>query len=188
VDNRNVVAYSPYFLQKYKCHINVEYCATVKSVKYLTFYPLKGDDLATIEVPNPEDEVSTFLTKRYISSCSACWRLYAFQKVKMHPPVMQLPVHLEDEQIIYYQNDKKSAINALTSTQTFTPLTAMIAINKDQENDESTTSPTKNFPNTIRGTQTRGVGIVESSRVKRNLAVWSRSTRAQGTYFICVCY
>jgi hypothetical protein len=35
VDNRNVVPYSPYLLRKFDCHINVEHCGSVESVKYL---------------------------------------------------------------------------------------------------------------------------------------------------------
>ena len=35
VDNSYVVPRSPYLLQKYDCHINVEPCVSIKSVKYL---------------------------------------------------------------------------------------------------------------------------------------------------------
>ena len=35
LDNSYVVPHSPYLLQKYDCHINVEACVSIKSVKYL---------------------------------------------------------------------------------------------------------------------------------------------------------
>eukprot|EP00571_Detonula_confervacea_P014553 CAMPEP_0172308584 /NCGR_PEP_ID=MMETSP1058-20130122/9127_1 /TAXON_ID=83371 /ORGANISM="Detonula confervacea, Strain CCMP 353" /LENGTH=520 /DNA_ID=CAMNT_0013021029 /DNA_START=96 /DNA_END=1655 /DNA_ORIENTATION=- len=62
-----------YLLLRYQSHINVECCATVAALKYLIGYPFKGEDLTTLEISNPNDEISTFVTKRYISSCSAAW-------------------------------------------------------------------------------------------------------------------
>jgi hypothetical protein len=38
LDNRNVVAYSPYLMRKYNCHINMEYCATIKAINHLFKY------------------------------------------------------------------------------------------------------------------------------------------------------
>ena len=35
IDNRRVVPHSPYLVKKYQCHINVEVCFSVASVKYL---------------------------------------------------------------------------------------------------------------------------------------------------------
>ena len=35
VDNSMVVPYSPEILKKYKCYINVEYCASIMSIKYI---------------------------------------------------------------------------------------------------------------------------------------------------------
>ncbi len=49
VTNRLIVPYNPGLLLKYNCHINVEVCSTVKSVKYLYKYVYKGGDRAVIE-------------------------------------------------------------------------------------------------------------------------------------------
>src|SRR5439155_7405394 len=38
LDNRWIVPYNPYLCQKYNCHINVEICSSIRSVKYLYKY------------------------------------------------------------------------------------------------------------------------------------------------------
>ena len=48
LDNKWVVPYNPYLLTKYDCHINVEICNSVSSVKYLHKYIYKGHDRARI--------------------------------------------------------------------------------------------------------------------------------------------
>ncbi|UYV81362.1 hypothetical protein LAZ67_20000935 [Cordylochernes scorpioides] len=73
VDNRWVVPYNPYLLVRFIAHINVEVCASVKSVKYLFKYVYKGHDRAEVEVSVGEldmesrahDEIKTFLDARY---------------------------------------------------------------------------------------------------------------------------
>lgn len=42
VDNRWVVPYSPILSKTFKAHINVEYCNSVKSIKYICKYVYKG--------------------------------------------------------------------------------------------------------------------------------------------------
>ena len=49
LDNSYVVPHSPYLLRKYDCHINVEACVSIKSVKYLYKYVYKGNDAANIQ-------------------------------------------------------------------------------------------------------------------------------------------
>ena len=44
LDNRWIVPYNPYLCQKYDCHINVEICSSICSVKYLYKYVYKGPD------------------------------------------------------------------------------------------------------------------------------------------------
>ena len=42
MDNGWVVPYNPYLLVKFECHLNVEICASIDSVKYLFKYITKG--------------------------------------------------------------------------------------------------------------------------------------------------
>jgi len=51
VDARDVVPYNPYLSKRFKCHINVEYCGSIKAVKYLYKYTYKGHDRAQAESP-----------------------------------------------------------------------------------------------------------------------------------------
>ena len=56
-DNRFVVPYNPYLLLKVHCHINIEVCNTIKSIKYLFKYFCKGPDTAIICLSNSENTI-----------------------------------------------------------------------------------------------------------------------------------
>ena len=43
-------AFNPHLLRAFDCHINVEACSSIKSVKYLFKYVYKGHDRASIAV------------------------------------------------------------------------------------------------------------------------------------------
>jgi hypothetical protein len=68
VDNQWVVPYNPYLSLKYNCHINVEVCASIKSVKYLFKYVYKGHDCADIEIveagPLEHNEIKQHMDSR----------------------------------------------------------------------------------------------------------------------------
>lgn len=77
-DNRWVVPYNPALLLEFQCHINVEICSSVKSVKYVHKYVHKGDARAQVEISRhgttatsssnssdaPVDEVKEYLDGR----------------------------------------------------------------------------------------------------------------------------
>ncbi|CAI6352511.1 unnamed protein product [Macrosiphum euphorbiae] len=105
VDNRWVVPYSPLLSKLFKAHINVEYCNSVKSIKYICKYVNKGSDMAVFDVENITgsiDEINQYQLGRYISSNEAILRILSFQIHDRHPTVVHLAVHLENGQRVYF--------------------------------------------------------------------------------------
>ena len=104
-DNRWVVPYNPELLLKYNCHINVEVCNSVSSVKYIYKYVFKGHDRAEVLVQEAtadgaptafRNEVKEYQDGRYFCSPEAAWRLYGFDLHGRDPPVQRLSIHLPD--------------------------------------------------------------------------------------------
>lgn len=52
-------------------HINVEYCNSIKSIKYICKYITKGSDQAAFGFENDNDEVKLYESGRYVSSYEA---------------------------------------------------------------------------------------------------------------------
>jgi len=50
IDNRWIIPYSPLLSKNFKAHINVEYCNSVKSIKYICKYVNKDSDMAVFRV------------------------------------------------------------------------------------------------------------------------------------------
>lgn len=98
VDNRFVVPYSPVLSRALQAHVNVEYCSSVKSIKYICKYITKGSDMISMELKNKYDEIMAYQTGRYISTSTAVWRMLGFEIHASHPPVVRLHVHLENFQ------------------------------------------------------------------------------------------
>ncbi|XP_057248190.1 uncharacterized protein LOC104903059 [Beta vulgaris subsp. vulgaris] len=93
VDNRWVVPYNPWLLNKYDCHINVEICSSIKCVKYLYKYIHKGSDRVSMEV-HKGDEIAHFVDARWICAPEAMWKFYKFPMTRMNPSVDRLQVDL----------------------------------------------------------------------------------------------
>ncbi|XP_044596944.1 uncharacterized protein LOC123273568, partial [Cotesia glomerata] len=100
IDNRWVVPYSPLLSKTYNAHINVEFCSSVKSIKYICKCVHKGS--------------------RYISSNEAVRRIFGFQIHERDPAVVQLAVHLENGQRVFFTNETAidRAINPPKTTLT----------------------------------------------------------------------
>ncbi|XP_075719762.1 uncharacterized protein LOC142760457 [Rhinoderma darwinii] len=121
VDNRWIVPYSPFFSKTFQSHVNVEYCNSVKAIKYICKYVNKGSDQAafglerqgrtTDEINRQErqertiDEIDRFQTGRYISSNEAVWQILDFPTHDRYPTVVHLNVHLENEQRVYFTEE-----------------------------------------------------------------------------------
>lgn len=102
VDNRWIVPFSPILSKTFEAHINVEFCNSVKSIKYICKYVNKGSDMAIFAVTNTNDEVSHYQMGRYVSSNEAIWRIFSFAIHERHPTVFHLAVHLENGQRVYF--------------------------------------------------------------------------------------
>ncbi|GBN10084.1 hypothetical protein AVEN_174520-1 [Araneus ventricosus] len=112
IDNRWVVPYNLWLLKKFNAHINVEVCASVKSVKYLYKYVYKGHDAASVKIQKEgaldHDEILSFVEGRYVSTPEAMWRLNEFNLSHKSHTVVRLAVHLPQQQPIVYQDGQEA--------------------------------------------------------------------------------
>ncbi|KAL3831157.1 hypothetical protein ACJIZ3_019959 [Penstemon smallii] len=107
LDNRWVIPYCPYLLVKFDCHINLEICADIKLVKYLYKYIHKGHDKVAYHVVSATeaeitDEIQSYQDGRWICAIEALWRIYAFSMSEIYPPVIVMPVHLPNHQLLRF--------------------------------------------------------------------------------------
>ena len=91
VNDSWVVPYNPHLLMKFNCHMNVEVCTTVKSVKYIFKYIHKGNDAAHIEIRQnylKHDEILQHLNAHYVGPHQAVFRI---KQYKMHEKSHKYP-------------------------------------------------------------------------------------------------
>lgn len=100
VTNQWVVPHNRYLSRRYRAHINVECCASVKVIKYIHKYVYKGSDQTTIAMNMQADEVARHLHGRYIGPTEAIWRLFEFPMHEEFPLVQELTVHLPGNQVV----------------------------------------------------------------------------------------
>ena len=111
IDNRWIVPYSPILCRMFNAHINVEYCNSVKSIKYICKYVNKGSDMAIVQLEsNNNDEIAQYQLGRYISSNEAFWRIFSFPIHDRYPAVVHLSVHLENGQRVYFRPENATSI------------------------------------------------------------------------------
>ncbi|XP_028649219.1 uncharacterized protein LOC114645542, partial [Erpetoichthys calabaricus] len=134
IDNTWVVPYNPYLCLRYNCHINVEICATVKSVKYLFKYVYKGHDCADVSVSetNDHDETRMYVDSRYVSAPEAIWRIFGFPMHAQSHTICRLLVHLEDKQNVCFRagNEVQAAERRARRD---TKLTAWFKLNQEDQ-------------------------------------------------------
>jgi len=128
IDNRWVVPYSPVLSRTFKAHINVEFCNSVKSIKYICKYVNKGSDQATFTIGTEKDEILQYQTGRYISTSEAVWRILSFPIHERYPTVVHLSVHLENGQRVYFNPN-----NVQMDSPPITTLTAFFDLCKYDE-------------------------------------------------------
>lgn len=106
-------------MKSFKSHINVEWCKSVSSIKYIT----KGPDYASFKLVHGEkendetsnknkiiDEITNYTTGRYINSNEAAWRIFGFETHKRYPPIQHLDIHLENNERVYFTEQNASTI------------------------------------------------------------------------------
>ncbi|GBN43763.1 hypothetical protein AVEN_55413-1, partial [Araneus ventricosus] len=167
IDNRWVVPYNPWLLKKFNAHINVEVCASVKSVKYLYKYVYKGHDAASVKIQKEgaldHDEILSFVEGRYVSAPEAMWRLNEFNLSHKSHTVVRLAVHLPQQQPIVYQDGQEAqAIERAALRKTI--LTSWFELNK---NDPSAHISYSYIPVILRGSRT----LTVASSLKKH-ALW----------------
>jgi len=64
-DARWLPGYNPALLMKYRCHINVEYCGSIKAINYLYKYIYKGTDQAYMSCKQYKDEKDEIKLHKY---------------------------------------------------------------------------------------------------------------------------
>uniref|UniRef100_UPI00358F20A2 uncharacterized protein n=1 Tax=Myxine glutinosa TaxID=7769 RepID=UPI00358F20A2 len=119
VDNRWIVPYCPFLSKMFKAHLNVEFCNSVKSIKYVCKYVNKCSDMAMFGLQrNKNDEIESYQLGRYVSSNEAIWRVLNFPIHECYPTVVHLSVHLENGQRVYFTegNARQKAAEPPSST------------------------------------------------------------------------
>ncbi|KAI3725247.1 hypothetical protein L1987_65028 [Smallanthus sonchifolius] len=118
LDNRWVIPYNPRLLMMFNCHMNVEVCSSIKSVKYLFKYVYKGHDKQVIQIDQDEkevviNEIKRFQDARYISPPEAMWRIFSFSLSQIYPAVLALQLHLPNNQMIFQNTSRGMEANVV---------------------------------------------------------------------------
>lgn len=149
VDNSMVVPYNPYLLQKYNCHVNVEFCASVRAIKYIYKYITKGHDRGCYTLSKGSDgevtskcvnEIQNYIDGRSVGATEASWRLLNLALNGRSHPVEMLPVHLSGQNLVTFtENNEMEAVR--DRTRCTTKLTAWLALNNRDPDAREYTYP-----------------------------------------------
>ena len=134
VNDSWVVPYNPHLLMKFNCHMNVEVCTTVKSVKYIFKYIHKGNDAAHIEIRQNylnHDEILQHLNARYVGPHQAVFRIMQYKMREKSHTIIRLAVHLPLQQNVYYRDGNEQRALQVGRETT---LTAFLKLNEEDEN------------------------------------------------------
>lgn len=131
VTNQHIVPYNPHFVMKYNCHINFEWCSSIKSVKYLFKYIFKGHDLANVQIKGElnHNEIDMYVNGRSVTAFEGIYRIYAFDIVTLSHSIERLPVHEENMHTLILKDDPKKD-DILKSLEKDTMLMAWFKLNQ----------------------------------------------------------
>ena len=134
VNDSWVVPHNPRLLMKFNCHMNVEVCTTVRSVKYIFKYIHKGNDAAHVEIRQNHlnhDEILQHLNARYVGPHQAVFRLMQYKMHDKSHIIIRLAIHLPLQHNVYYRNgDEQGAVDRNQRTT----LTAFFKLNEEDQN------------------------------------------------------
>uniref|UniRef100_A0A1I8BSW6 ATP-dependent DNA helicase n=1 Tax=Meloidogyne hapla TaxID=6305 RepID=A0A1I8BSW6_MELHA len=121
----------------WKYHINLEKVNSISSVKYLHKYVHKPPDRARLELEtrNDHDEVKEFIDARYVCPQEAVWRILELPMYDRSHSIMALPVHLEGEQICYF-DETMTEEEILERTRNCSELLAYFDLNKRSDSSK----------------------------------------------------
>ena len=134
VNDSWVVPHNPQLLMKFNCHMNVEVCTTVKSVKYIFKYIHKGNDAAHVEIRQNHlnhDEILQHLNACYVGPHQTVFRLMQYKMHDRTHIIIRLAIHLPLQHNVYYQNGNEQG--AVDRNQ-HTTLTAFFKLNEEDPN------------------------------------------------------
>lgn len=98
-------------LSKFQAHINMEYCNSVKWIKYAYKYVNKDHEMAVFGISSERtNEVMQYQFGRYISSNEAVWQILQFLIHERHPTVVHLSIHLENCQRVYFTTESAATV------------------------------------------------------------------------------
>ena len=119
---------------KFNCHMNVEVCTTVKSVKYIFKYIHRGNGAAHIQIRQNylnHDEILQHLNARYVVPHQAVFRIMQYKMREKSHTIIRLVVHLPLQQNVYYRDGNEQRALQVGRETT---LTAFLKLNEEGEN------------------------------------------------------
>ena len=108
--NRLIVEYNGALLEYWQGHANVKFAGSVELFEYLYKYLFKGPDKASYDVTMDEtisDELREWQRGRYLCATEAVWRIFGYHTYDRTPHVWCLPVHLQNEDWIQFEEGKE---------------------------------------------------------------------------------
>lgn len=139
--NQHVVPHNAYLIMKYQCHINLEVCGAMSSVKYLYKYVYKGTTRASVVITVQKDgkeeqvidEIKQYLDTRFVCAPEAMHHLYEFAMSYRSVTVLQLTVHLPGENsVVFEMGEEEEAVRRAEVKKT--KLEAWFEKNKESQN------------------------------------------------------
>eukprot|EP00794_Sanderia_malayensis_P020784 gene20784-biopygen15326 len=123
-----VVPHNLKLLLMFDCHMNVEVCTTVKSVKCIFKYIHQGNNMAHMTRHLPR-EIRQYLNSRYVGPHQAVYKLMQYEMRDKNHTIIRLAVHLPHQQPVRFTDPEQAA-----QRNTDNMLMAYFSLNQREEN------------------------------------------------------